>query len=500
MRYTILFIIALILVSGFIAYFGDLLGRRMGKKRLTLWTLRPRHTAIIVTTITGMLISTLALFALVSVNSQFRKVLTRGEVILAQNEQLSRANIGLERTNKRLSAQGARLQAQVDAARKDVRTAVAARDKAVAEVSKLEKEIRARQAELVQLRAKAQSAERELSTRTRELAQVRKQLGTAQTGLADAQARLMQAESSVQDARAKLAASQKDLAARQEEVKTAVDQLTRAKGELQQAQTQLATTEAQLAQRQQELKELAQMAEAYAKEFPPALRGRDFAFRQGDELARGIISPRQSDFGIRGEIYYLLESASKLAVDREAKVGDNNRAVSLIFRQTLENGVLAVNNEEECVKLASAAIARSPQDAVVQVVCARNSLPGEQVPVELLLNVNFLVYRKGDLIAETKINGGMSEGRILIRLIDFLQTDVSEAAVKAGLVPVAKPESRDRTEQNPQEVDEQIAVVERIKTMNGPARVAVYATADVRAGDSLNISNMRFSVLKIESK
>ena len=67
MRYSIFFAIVLVLVSGFIAYFGDLLGRRMGKKRLTLFGLRPRHTAIGVTTITGMIIAALALITLISI-------------------------------------------------------------------------------------------------------------------------------------------------------------------------------------------------------------------------------------------------------------------------------------------------------------------------------------------------------------------------------------------------------------------------------------------------
>ncbi len=68
--YGILFIIVLIGMSGAIAYVGDLVGRRMGRKRLSLFGLRPRYTAIVISVICGMLITivTLALAMALSEN------------------------------------------------------------------------------------------------------------------------------------------------------------------------------------------------------------------------------------------------------------------------------------------------------------------------------------------------------------------------------------------------------------------------------------------------
>ena len=54
---TTLVLAFLIVVCGFIAYTGDLLGRRLGKRRLTVFGLRPRHTAILCTVVTGMVIA-----------------------------------------------------------------------------------------------------------------------------------------------------------------------------------------------------------------------------------------------------------------------------------------------------------------------------------------------------------------------------------------------------------------------------------------------------------
>lgn len=491
MRYTILFVIALILVSGFVAYFGDLLGRRMGKKRLTLFGLRPRHTAIIVTTITGMLISALALFALVAVNSQFRRILTRGEQIIAQNERLSTANMALEKVNRGLETRSAELLGQVEtqkrevsAARAELAKAQSARDKAVAAVARLRKEIAARQKQLAELRAGAEAAERDLARRTAELESARGDLRTTREQLAAAQAQFADARNRLADAQARL--------------KEAVERFSQMRDELAKMDETLKEKEALLAKQQAKLIQLEKLKTEFEID-ASSLRYRDFVYRQGDELARGTISARQSEFGLRGELYSLLERASADAVARGAAVGPNGRAVSVIFRQLLGNQYLIYEDDEaKCVNLAASTIAGSPQDVLVKVACAMNALPGEQVPVEFQLYLNYVIYTKGDRIAGTRIDGRLSEGRILIALIDFLRTEVSGAALRAGIVPVTRPEPRMPTGYDAREVEEQMAIVERIKAMGGPARVEVYATADIRAGDSLTPNNIRFSVAKID--
>lgn len=492
MTYTILFIVALILVSGFIAYFGDLLGRRMGKKRLTLWRLRPRHTAIIVTTITGMLISALVLFTLLAVNTQFRKVLTRGEAIIAQNEHLTTANVNLEKRNVRLQQQREKLAGQVavlarqvESAKKEVAKAAAVRDKALSDVKRLEALAQEKQRELDKLTRRADLAEGELKKRTAELASVKSDLKDAQEHLAAAQTRLSQAESGLKSAQERLAVAE--------------DNYNDAQAKLVDIESRLRAKEAEVAKQEARLVQLRKITEDAVKE-ATALRDHGFIFRQGDELARGAINPRQSGFAIKSDLYNLLEQASEKAMEQGAAVADTNgRAVSLIFRQILSNvAVVYQDDEEECVDLAAAAVSRSPYEVLVQAVCAYNALPGEQVKVEFLLYLNKIIYYKGDLIAETKINGRLSEGRVLIELINFLQGDLSRTALKAGLIPVATSISRQPAEQNPDEVDEEMAIVERIKAMNGPARLAVYATDNIHAGDSLNVRNMRFSVTKME--
>jgi len=65
-------IAAVLLLSGVIATVGDRIGMRIGKARLSLFNLRPRQTATLVSILTGGVISASTLALLFGVSSQLR--------------------------------------------------------------------------------------------------------------------------------------------------------------------------------------------------------------------------------------------------------------------------------------------------------------------------------------------------------------------------------------------------------------------------------------------
>jgi len=67
--YGFTLILTLAVVGGAIAYIGDRLGMNVGRKKLTLFGLRPKHTSILVTIVTGVLIATASIVVL-SIASQ----------------------------------------------------------------------------------------------------------------------------------------------------------------------------------------------------------------------------------------------------------------------------------------------------------------------------------------------------------------------------------------------------------------------------------------------
>ncbi|MBQ1940492.1 MAG: DUF3084 domain-containing protein [Anaerovibrio sp.] len=81
--YGIFLIVILIITGGIIAFIGDHLGSKVGKKKLTVFGLRPKYTSMLVTIITGFLITTLTL-----------------GVMTVSSENVRTALFGMEKLNK----------------------------------------------------------------------------------------------------------------------------------------------------------------------------------------------------------------------------------------------------------------------------------------------------------------------------------------------------------------------------------------------------------------
>lgn len=66
--YGVYLIAVLVLIGGMIAYVGDHIGRSLGRRRLSLFGLRPKHTSVIITVLTGICIvaASIATMALLS--------------------------------------------------------------------------------------------------------------------------------------------------------------------------------------------------------------------------------------------------------------------------------------------------------------------------------------------------------------------------------------------------------------------------------------------------
>ena len=68
-------IFVMIITGGAIAFIGDKLGTKIGKKRLSIFGLRPRHTSMIVTVVTGGLITALSIGFMVLISQNVRTAL-----------------------------------------------------------------------------------------------------------------------------------------------------------------------------------------------------------------------------------------------------------------------------------------------------------------------------------------------------------------------------------------------------------------------------------------
>jgi uncharacterized protein (DUF3084 family) len=94
-------IFVIVITGGIIAFFGDRIGTRVGKRRLSLWGLRPRYTSIIITILTGILIAGATMGVLTVISYDVRTALFGMEALKQQTQALS-DEVG--KRNKELAA------------------------------------------------------------------------------------------------------------------------------------------------------------------------------------------------------------------------------------------------------------------------------------------------------------------------------------------------------------------------------------------------------------
>lgn len=143
--YGIVLIAVLIITGGVIAFIGDRLGTKIGKKKLSVFGLRPRHTSIVITIITGIMITTLTFGIMAAVSENVRTAL-----------------FGMEKLNRQMQL----TQANLEQADQDLAAANAARDKAKADFAAAQVEVeklRLHQAELARQNQALEIGNRELA-------------------------------------------------------------------------------------------------------------------------------------------------------------------------------------------------------------------------------------------------------------------------------------------------------------------------------------------------
>ena len=97
-----LFIIFLLLLGGLISTLGDLLGSKIGKARFSVLKLRPKKTAILITILTGSLISASSLFLMILVNRQLRVGLFKLGDLQKKLQESRQALVPLEKERSKL--------------------------------------------------------------------------------------------------------------------------------------------------------------------------------------------------------------------------------------------------------------------------------------------------------------------------------------------------------------------------------------------------------------
>lgn len=179
--YGLFLITVLVVTGGAIAFIGDRLGSRVGKKKLTILGLRPKHTSILVTILTGISITTTTLAVMTTVSDNVRTALFGMERIqrsMAEAEdRLARASVALEKAKVEQNKTNEELkQTQEDVEKLNVQRDALER----------------RTAELQQGNLLLETAKQELTERNTELTEKNTELASTNQKLEEGNAKLVE--------------------------------------------------------------------------------------------------------------------------------------------------------------------------------------------------------------------------------------------------------------------------------------------------------------------
>ncbi len=199
-----LLILALLVLGGVLSTLGDRLGSRVGKARLSLFNLRPRKTAVVITVLTGSLISAVSLALMLLVSERLRMGLFQLDQI---QDRLRDSRAALQRNKGELQ----RTRGELERSRLDLTTAERRRDQALASqrraqtqllaaerrVDTLRRELQPLQAERVRLEAERARLTREVRGRDAEIRRTEAELASVRRRIAAGAKELKDLETNV---------------------------------------------------------------------------------------------------------------------------------------------------------------------------------------------------------------------------------------------------------------------------------------------------------------
>ncbi|MEL7036415.1 MAG: DUF3084 domain-containing protein [Cyanobacteria bacterium J06592_8] len=396
-------VIAILVLGGVIATVSDRLGTKVGKARLSLFKLRPKSTAVLVTMVTGTLLSGLTLTILFTASKPLRRGVFRIDEI---QERLNQSRKDLTRTEdekERAEEELEQAKNSLDEALAQLNQINSSLDQVNTQATETETKLKQTQSQLENSQAKLDQLQSELSQINEAKTQTESELNQTESQLQE----VFDQKQSLQSEIEQLQAEQAELIEQREQVKAQIQERDREIAQQDQAIAErdqvIAERETTIAEREQRLEDLEEQQakleqqKAYLKE-QFQLVERDFqllregsvVLKRGAILASGLIrvkDPKKSTEVVNG----LLQEANRNAMN-SVQLGNYNVEKEQVIQITKAE-------VEELIKEID-----DGRDYVVQVISAANYLAGEsRVAVFTKAEPNRLLFSSGEVIAGTSI-------------------------------------------------------------------------------------------------
>jgi uncharacterized protein (DUF3084 family) len=411
--YGILLIACLVAVSGVIAYVGDIVGRRMGRKRLSLFGMRPRHTAIAISVISGMLITLFVLAVAALVSKDVKDGLFRVVEMRVAQAKLAREIKNLTR--------------RADA---------------------VDRERKAAEQQVKQTKTELEQTETHLAKTTEELGQVQQKLESTRTQLAKTAAGLKAKEREVKNAERLFGALQRALEADAERARISI---------------------------------------AVGRSVP-------LLFGAGQILHVDLIQGGQSVSAVRKQLDAMLARLDQEVQAAGARPLPEAKSAVVVQHPVVDRDkkVVAYFYGEQVLSALADQIHGASGGVIVRVDSLYNSHQGEPAYVDFALFNNKKVYDRGQILAETIVDGRLSEAGVYVALVSLLRDEVGSRARRENVMARPAPLGGETFGSVREPVgdigpEELFASIAELRRINGPARVRALAAEDTWTAGPLEV-------------
>ncbi|MEQ9551885.1 MAG: DUF3084 domain-containing protein [Coleofasciculus sp. G3-WIS-01] len=447
-------IVAILLLGGVLATLGDRIGTKVGKARLSLFNLRPRKTATVVTIMTGCLISASTLgilfglseslregvFQLDNILRQLRHARRDVETLNAQKQQvenelaqtraeqakvqqrLNELNSNFQQAQAQLrdiSKQASNLRSEIQSLLAERQQLIEQRNQLKAEISQLKELVAQRDQELEETSQQLALKNQQLQQRNEQLREKEKELAqkdkVIQT-IAERQARLQEAiaqrEARLQELQAEL---QEAIAQREVRLAQLEEELAQRELLIVQRNQQLQDQEQQLAFLERQVDILEQYYQNYQ-----ALRQGNVAILRGQVLAFGVVRIVEPSAASEA-VDQLLREANRTATDIILPGSEEPKEPLIQITQAqAEQLIDQIQNGE---------------DYVVRILSAGNYVVGEK-PIQAFADaaLNQVVFEPGEVLAAISVDASTLTNKAMQQRIDQLLAASQFRARRAGVL------------------------------------------------------------------
>ncbi|MEG4799742.1 DUF3084 domain-containing protein [Microcoleus sp. ARI1-B5] len=462
--YILVFVI--LVLGGVIATVSDRLGTKVGKARLSLFKLRPRDTAVVVTVMAGSILSAITLGILFATSKPLRTgVFSIDEIQKRLNNARREINQATQEKNRvetelaRSRAAQAQARANLEQINQSLQAANAEQAQTEAKLNSLRAQLNSVQAakskteqQLSQVEAAKSQTEEQLASVEAAKSRTEEQLKLVETARSTTRAQLDRTESQLKTVSGQKTTLSSEIAQLQAERQQLIEQREQVKTQIAQRDREIAKRDAEIAQREGEItkrdaaivdrneliaqrdKEIAQRAENLASRdrtiverdkviaereaLLETLAQQQAQLEQQQTVLQQQVQVLERDFQAIREGTVAIRRGQILAagVVRIIEPGMASGAIDRLLQEANKTTVGLMQREntkvrEQVIQITKAEIdqlisqIKDGQDYVVRIVAGANYLREEKViKVFAEAEINRVVFRAGDVIAGVAVD------------------------------------------------------------------------------------------------